>query len=95
MNLSTEFQLNIDLNTLEILILYRCSVAFISKSQISQFFKKYSKDDRDLAIAHLINKKFIITKALPKLGTSKTPVFYLTTEAGKKWLETYNKNYPK
>ena len=50
--------------------------------------------EKQKAIRGLVIKDLLIERALPKIGTKKTPVFYTLTDAGKKWVEEYKKNYP-
>lgn len=83
------------LNTLEIKILLKCNAGFISKSGVTQLFKAYAKKERSQAIDNLIANKLILTQEMPKAGSNKTPIFYKLTIPGKKWIDDYNKNYPK
>jgi len=83
-----------NLSTLEIKILFKCDTGLKSKSDITQLFKPYSKEERAKAIKNLIADKLILAQEMPKADSNKTPVFYKITEAGKNWVEDYNKNYP-
>lgn len=87
--------MQLDLNTLEIQLLFKCNIALISKTKFARILKNYSKLDKEKAISHLISKNLVNTQALPKQNSKRVPVFYQITETGKKWLENYNKNYPK
>jgi hypothetical protein len=87
--------MKIDLTNLEIKILLQCSAGIVSKTVITQMFRRYNKMERAQAIDRLISKDFLLRQELPKLGSKKTPIFYRITEQGKKWIEEYNKNYPK
>lgn len=85
-----------NLNTLEIKILLSCSKGVFTKSALSQISKqKYSLIEKQKAVRKLIIQDLLIEKALPKIGSKKTPVFYSLTEAGKKWVKEYSANYPK
>lgn len=87
--------MKINLSTLEIKILLKCSTGLKSKSDITQLFKPYDKEERAKAISSLIANKLLLAQEMPKIGSNKTPVFYKLTENGKKWIDDYNKNYPK
>jgi hypothetical protein len=83
------------LSPIEIKILFKCGEKLLSKSLVTQLYKKIGKEKRDQAIQDLINAGFITEKLLPKPGANKTPTFYEITVKGKKWVEQYLNNYPK
>jgi len=85
---------NMELSTLEIRILLKCDKKLLSRTDISQLYKKFTKTYRDAAIKTLLNHDLIEAIEKPKEGASKTPVFYKITPKGKEWIERYNKNYP-
>lgn len=87
--------MKLNLSALEIKILLKCNSGLISKSDVTQLFKAYTKEERAIAIESLIANKLIDAKEMPKPGSNKTPVFYKISVAGKKWIDDYNKNYPK
>lgn len=86
--------MEINLSVLEIQILLKCSEGTLTKSALSLIFRKHSLTEKQRAIKSLAIKDLIIEKALPKKGSVKVPIFYSLTEAGKKWVEDYIKNYP-
>lgn len=86
--------MKLNLSTLEIKILFKCNTGLKSKSDITQLFKPYSKEERARAIKNLIANKLILAQEMPKADSNKTPVFYKITVVGKKWIEDYNENYP-
>jgi len=90
--------MKLDLSTLEIKILLRCdkcNAGLVSKSDITQFFRTSSKEERGRAIDSLMANKLLLAQEMPRIGSNKTPVFYKLTENGKKWVDDYNENYPK
>lgn len=87
--------MKLTLSALEIKVLLKCRYGLVSKSDITQFFRTKDKTERTKAIENLIAEKLITAQEMPKLGSNKTPVFYQITETGKKWIDDYNKNYPK
>lgn len=85
----------IDLGILEIQILLKCSEGAFTKTNLSQIARnKYSLLEKQRIIKKLVAQDLIMEKALPKIGSTKVPVFYILTEAGKKWIDDYKKNYP-
>ena len=87
--------MNINLSTLEIKILLKCSEFLLSRSYLPQLYRRYNKKEREIAIKNLINHGLLLAQEMPKAGARKTPVFYKITDKGKKWLFDYNQNYPK
>lgn len=87
--------MKLDLNTLEIRILLRCDEGMLNKTDITQIYSKYSKEERSKAITSLIEGGFIHSLELPKPGVRKIPVYYEITDKGKKWVKEYLDNYPK
>lgn len=90
-------RMKLTLNTLEIKILLKCdkcNAGLISKSDITQFFRASSREERVKAINSLIANKLLVAREMPKAGSNKTPVFYELTNDGKKWIDDYNENYP-
>ena len=87
--------MKIELNTLSIRILLKCSNGIVKNRDVSQFYHRESKKNRDKALKGLIEKDYINKLILPKPGTNKPPIFYEITEKGKKWVVEYTKSYPK
>ena len=87
--------MKIDLSTLEIRILLKCSQGLMSKSAFSQLSRKEGKTKKDEALNNLIKQGYILTRELPRLDSNKIPVFYEITEKGKQWVKKYLDNYPK
>jgi len=85
---------NVELSTLEIRILLKCDKKLLSRTDISQLYKKFTKTYRDAAIKTLLNYDLIEAIEKPKEGASKIPIFYQITPKGKNWVKSYNKNYP-
>ena len=85
--------LKIAFTTLQIKILLKCAGP-LSKRAVTQVFSKHKKPERDQAIDELINKGFLEAKELPKPGAKKTPVFYMLSSKGEKWVGEYSANYP-
>lgn len=83
-----------ELSTLEIRILLKCDKKLLSRTDISQLYKKFTKTYRDAAIKTLLKHSLIEAIEKPKEGTSKVPIFYQITSKGKIWVKNYNKNYP-
>lgn len=73
-----------ELTTLEIRILLKCSERLISKRDITQLYSNQQKAERDEAILTLSKHNFIIAQPMPKPGTRKTPIFYKITDEGQK-----------
>ncbi len=86
--------LKIALTTLQIKVLLKCADKPLSKRNVTQVFSQYKKPERDQAIDELIYTGFLEAKELPKPGAKKTPIFYIATSKGIKWVEDYNTNYP-
>ena len=86
--------MKIELNELEIRILLKCFNKPLSKRDVTQKFHRAPIAERALAIDHLLESSLIESKALPKPNSKKTPIFYFITNSGKKWINSYNENYP-
>lgn len=84
-----------NLTPLAISILMKCHQKPITKKDVTQFFKSHTKEDRDIAINLLLDKKFIDKKQMPKPGKGKIPTFYFITALGEDSISTYLKQYPK
>lgn len=83
------------LGYLEIQILLHCDVGNFTKTDLSQIARrKYSLTEKQKAIRSLIIKDLLIEKVLPKIGTTRAPVFYCLTDNGKKWVKEYKRSYP-
>jgi len=91
---SIVIMVNVELSTLEIRILLKCDKKLLSRTDISQLYKKFTKTYRDAAIKTLLNYDLIEAIEKPKEGASKIPIFYQITPKGKNWVKSYNKNYP-
>ncbi|CAL7961377.1 conserved hypothetical protein [Gammaproteobacteria bacterium] len=85
------------LSSLDILILLKCDEknGVISKNDLGQVFRSYGTVAKERAIKKLKKYNLILVQKLPKLSSTKIPVFYKLTEKGKQWVDDYNKNYPK
>ena len=84
----------IDLSVLEIRILLKCDEKTVSKRDITRFYHKHPKVDREQAIANLITRGLLLAQELPKANAKKTPTFYSLTEKGREWVQAYEANYP-
>lgn len=84
----------IDLPLLEIRILLKCHEKAISKRDMTRFYYKHPKADREQALTHLMTRGLLLSQELPKAGAKKTPTFYSLTDAGKEWVKQYEANYP-
>lgn len=87
--------MEINLTSLEIKILLKCSASLLHRSYTSQLYRKYGIKERNNAINNLITSGLIIALEKPKPGANKTPVYYKITELGIHWVNQYLKNYPK
>lgn len=87
--------MQINLSTLEIRILLKCSQGLMSKSTFSQLSRKDGKAKKDKALNNLIKQEYILVKELPRLDSNKTPVFYELTGKGRQWVKKYLDEYPK
>lgn len=87
--------MQIDLSTLEIRILLKCSQGLMSKSTFSQLSRQDGKAKKDKALNNLIKRGYILAKELPRLDSNKIPVFYEITAKGQTWVDYYIANYPK
>ena len=87
--------MKLDLNTLEIRILLKCYKNLLSRTDVSQIYHNYSKEERSKAIKTLSESGFIHSIEFPKLDAKKVPVFYEITNRGKQWVKDYLNNYPK
>jgi len=89
--------MGLTLSSLEILILLKCDEqkGLISKTELSHSFRSYDTKAKEKATKNLSEQDLILVQELPKLGSTKIPVFYRLTEKGKKWVDEYNKNYPR
>lgn len=87
--------MKLDLSTLEIRILLRCSESMLNRTDITQIYFKHSKEERSKAITNLIEREFILALELPKPGARKVPIYYEITEKGRQWVKKYLDNYPK
>ena len=86
--------MNAELETLEILILLKCSKKLLSRTYITRNLFKYPKIEREKALKNLINQGLIIAKEMPKPDAVKIPIFYKITDEGKAWVKDYLDNYP-
>lgn len=86
--------MQIELETLEILLLLKCHKKLLSRSYIATTFFKYPKTEREEAINNLIKYNFIVAKKMPKPGATIIPVFYKITDKGEAWVKDYLNNYP-
>ena len=80
---------NIDLPILGVKILLRCHEKPISMHDVTQFYKSYSKAERDSVISKLLSDGFLEEKKMPKPNVKKTPTYYFITAAGVKWINNY------
>jgi hypothetical protein len=79
---------------LAIRILQKCAEQMVSKTDISQYYKKYTKAERETAVALLLDKQFIVAQVLPRPDTRKAPTFYTVSKEGERWLQKYYAGYP-
>lgn len=75
-------------------MLFKCKNGLISRSNLTQAFSRYGKEERVNALENLVAKNLLSRQEFPKPGSKKIPVFYNTTAEGQQWLDEYNKNYP-
>lgn len=85
----------IHLSELAIKILLRCNRNPISKHEVTQFYKKYAKAERDSTIDYLFKNDYIRIARVPKLGSGKIPTYYFIIEKGKNWIRDYLKLFKK
>ncbi len=77
-------------------ILLKCAQEPLSKSRVVLLYApKFTKAQRDEAIASLMVHQLIAPKPMPKAGVKKTPTFYFITEKGQRWVERYYKDFPR
>ena len=74
--------------------LIKCNEKPISKTDVTQFYKRHSPENRQKAIDALLENNLIEAKKRPKPGTQKAPIFYFITESGKNLLKQYENDYP-
>jgi len=82
------------LSPLSLTILMKCDEKPITKTDVTQFYKRHSREDRQTAINELLENNLIELKKRPKPGTHKAPTFYFITERGKSALKQYKEGYP-
>ena len=72
----------------------KCDEKPITKTDVTQFYKRHSREDRQEAINALLENNLIELKKRPKAGTHKAPTFYFITQDGKIVLNQYKEGYP-
>jgi coproporphyrinogen III oxidase-like Fe-S oxidoreductase len=83
-----------ELSQLETRILLKCQTQPISKRDITQLYRKFTKSERDQAVQQLVRKGLLDERKMFKPGVAKTPTFYFITEDGEKWAKGYLANFP-
>jgi transposase-like protein len=79
---------------LAIRILQKCAEQTVSKTAVTQYYKKHTKEEREEAVRLLLEEQYIIAQVMPRPDTRKAPTFYVISDKGRKWLKEYYKMYP-